>query len=138
MQRITLVIHVVLIMGCARTTPIPASNNDGGKPVVDNNVGGENDPPEVKQQRALKKELAALPPVDPVPFEKLLELIPPRIEQFEGTAGSGHIDPTGALSGVKYSTAERRFSKDDKSIRMFIMDHAHQPDRYVNFTEIRP
>ena len=106
MRNVTLLLVLMMLAGCSRTDPVPAPNKDSGhKDHVENKDGGENDPPEVKHQLALKKELAALKAVEPVPFEKLLEIIPAQFDDFDAEKGSGNID----LTGIKYSSAERKY-----------------------------
>jgi hypothetical protein len=80
--------------------------------------------------KGLLTEIEALPRVEPVPYAKLVELLPPAPKGFEAQKPRGE---NFAAGDNKYSFAERRYQGDHKLLVVSIQDAAHHPPLYLPF-----
>ena len=127
MRLLVLFFVPVLIVGCNRNAPAPQIDGKG-KDHVHQGDGG-NELPEQKTQDPLAAELAAMKPVEPVPFEKLQALLPP------APAGYKAEEPRGEsieLGEYKHSYAERKYTKGDKNLDVKIHDCAQIKELYLS------
>jgi hypothetical protein len=112
MRWIAMLVFVTFISGC---------NQAGNKPGDDKN--NKDDQQQAKNEGdELEKELGAQKPVDPVPFAKLMPLLP------KAPAGYEAEEPKGfdlSHEQFKYSAVEGTYRKGDRTLQVHIQDGAH-------------
>lgn len=127
---VALLLMLVLI-GCSRNpgNNNPPKNENEGEEISNNPFTAMNQLSKMAEKMAeTQKEIAAMKPVDPVHFDKLLPLLPAAPAGFEAEEPKGETTEAGEF---KYSQAERRYKKDDKIIDVKIQDAAHIPLFYA-------
>jgi hypothetical protein len=84
-----------------------------------------------KKMEQVQKELAEMVPIDPVHFSKLIEVLP---EAPNGLAPDEPRGENNEIGDFKISSAERRYrAKDERTLTVKIIDHAHHSQFYAPF-----
>lgn len=119
MHQAKILFALLLVAGCVREPPpqlaIVENPNEESRPV---NV-----------MKTLDNEIHAMTPVDPVEPEKLIALLPAAPDGFKGEEPHGE---TIAFGDRKYSHAERKYSKDFKTLSIKIQDRARIGQLYTD------
>ncbi len=76
------------------------------------------------------KELEDLEPVDPLPFQDLIAVLPEPPTDWEADDATGSINSMGEFS---LSEAGRSYRNGDKRIKLTVMDWAHNQAMYLPF-----
>jgi len=122
MRATVLILCLALLVGCVRSPdnrPDPGNRNENAK-------DGRNTLP----RSDLEKEIAAMKPIDPVDFEKLMPFLP------KAPPGYDVEEPEGQslmLDDRKYTMAERIYRHDGNTLTATIHDYACVAPLYTSF-----
>ncbi len=132
MRRTTVIVlaaGLVLAGACGKKKPAPESE---GKELSKNPVAAMGQLGEAAKKAAeAAKEAEKMTPVDPVPFARLVELLPPAPSGW--TAGEPKGEST-AAGGFKISQASRHYESAGKRLEVTIVDAAYNGPMYASVT----
>jgi hypothetical protein len=124
---LTAALSLVLLAACARK-----EKTGEGKELSKNPLTAMSQLSEAAKKAAdAAKEASEMKPVDPVGFNALLPLLPPAPAGFKAEEPRGE---TTAAMGFKISEAEQRYSKEDQSLHVKILDGAYNSFIYAGVT----
>jgi len=126
MRTLTSLCALMMFVGCSQNAPNPPKGEKTDDDKVNEILQIQD---KISNSMALSNEIQKMKPVDPVPFEKLVALLP------AAPAGYKAEDPRGEnleAGEFKHSFAERRFTKDDRFLEVKIHDCAQIKELYAS------
>ncbi len=120
-------LSLLLVAACARR-----EKPTEGKELSKNPITAMSQISEAAKKAAdAAKEASEMKPVDPVSFNALLPLLPPAPAGFKAEEPRGE---TTAAMGFKISEVEQRYTKDDQTLHVKIVDGAYNSYIYAGVT----
>jgi len=124
---LALSLPALLLAACARKEKPTEGKELSKNPLVAINQISE----AAKKAADAAKEASEMKPVDPVSFNALLPLLPPAPAGFKAEEPRGE---TTAAMGFKISEVEQRYTKDEQSLHVKIVDGAYNSFIYAGVT----